>query len=264
MSTGLQCWLGPIPSLPALPTSARRDTHSSSDRVGSAVRTSAKSPTDTHDAGGPHAQSALKFWHQIAASVKQFGTWLWPYLSTPAAAELVTADCLARLGELERQLALAALTSTPLEDDIARHQRSQVDDSQLCSGASRRRGLGTQGTKSDRVNGTGLRQSASEPDLLGRRRSRPDAVGTPSDSFGMPSAPVQRLSFRQQQQQQQQQLTAPLLSERQRRAQHHRLDSLHNALRGLIAVYDCVAPQLMHLANEISDSAEMWDALLYR
>ena len=52
--------------------------------------------------------------------------------------------------------------------------------------------------------------------------------------------------------------------QQQQRQQRQYQAGLHTALRGLLAVYDCASPQLMQLANEISESAEMWDSLLYR
>jgi hypothetical protein len=136
---------------------------------------------------------------------------------------------------------------------------------------------------------TMMRSSASESDLIGRQHTHTHSGGGGSSSGGgggglgrmrSPSfdtlgggassqLPPSSSSYRYRQ-------SPSYLSggvheagmrrarQQQQRQRRQYQAGLHTALRGLLAVYDCASPQLMQLANEISESAEMWDSLLYR
>ena len=278
----LQCWFGPAPPLPALPRPAQtRDTSGSTDDAAT-ERTavpapskpkepSAQSPLDDRNIDSHSTASTVLFGQRITTNVKKFGNWLWSCLSPPTTVGFGTADSLARLGELEQQLALAALADVS-SHAIGRNQHGLYDSCFSFSAHSGCRDL-REGKHAARMGrGGGMRPSASEPDLLSRLDPRPGTLRNRSDSFDvmtglsgvLPPPPPQQQQQQQQQQSRALPQTAPVLSASQLRAQQRQLEGLHTALRGLMAVYDCAAPQLMHLANEISDSAELWDTLLYR
>lgn len=200
---------------------------------------------------------------------------MWSHLSPPGTAGLGTAGSLARLGELERQLVLAALADASSHAIRRQHRPSWCDHTVPFSAGGVCRDEG-KATNKDRTHGGGIRASSSESDLHGRLnprldtntvnlRTRSESLDTAADSLG--DSPILQQRWGQQHQHQQPRalpLTAPALPGSQSRAHQRRLEGLHTSLRGLLAVYDCAAPQLMDLANEISDEAEIWDALLYR
>ena len=241
LSVTLQCWLGVPPRLPALPVSGRSHIGASNDATAS-VRTDVtnqqQTKEDKQSVDGP-CDSTLTLGRRIAARMTDFGAWLWSYLSPAAVTGRGAAGSLARLGELERQLALAALVDAS-SHDIGRHRHGLYDNMiprvEMIphSAGSHCTDLGADVTH-ERIDRGGIRPSSSESDLHGRLNSR----------RALPP-------------------TAPTLPGSQSRAHQRRLECLHTALRGLLAVYDCAAPQLIDLANEISDEAEMWDSLLYR
>lgn len=242
LNVTLQCWLGPPPPLGAVtnPDVGCTDGTSSTCSVISAT-----------DKGGVVAA--------ITSTVRAFSAWVWSYLSSPTVAGLGAHECLARLGELERQLTLAALANAPM-GGVAKHQQSQSDTQLLHAADSGGSGMHGGDTNDERAGIAGMRSSASEPDLHAKQHSRSRARFR---SLVAPTASSAADSMLQQQPNAQL-LKAPVLTSSQPRAEQCRLEDLHTALRGVLAMYDCAAPQLLQLANEISDSAEIWDALLYR
>ena len=235
----LQCWLGTPPALPALPGK------------GKSAETPAPAQVDIPAGWGG--------W---------LSQWFIPQAAEPA---LGAVPSLERLNELERQLTVAALADASTRLSSAHRLATAQRHAQGQHQGGRADGSGSGAA------GNMMRSSASESDLMGRQRAatvaeRPDertygstASGsrTPSPDFdkfdGASGGPVKLWPG-----QEAGAGATAVLKGSERLAQERRLEGLHTALRGLLSVYDTAAPQLLSLANDISESAELWDSLLFR
>ena len=173
----------------------------------------------------------------------------------------------------ERQLTVAALADASTRVSVAHR---------LATAQRHAQGQHQAGREDESGSGSGLagkmmRSSASESDLQGRQRAatvveRPDerVYGSTSSDSRTPSPDFDKFApggsgpVKLRPDQTAGSNRPAVLKGSERRAEERRLEGLHTALRGLLSVYDTAAPQLMTLANDISESAELWDSLLYR